>query len=165
MYDPLFLETYFFVFHLDAWYSSQKGQNEGSIDSCLGKKLNSKLTHGHGSSSMQLLVFGIPDGQDEDICFIKIFMTTKAVDIGPIRQPESPRAGGKLWSTMLVPKKIVVPSGLKWALKMITIISKCNKNVISKAKVCPTNPMCSQNLTDFLKYRVNHQCSRSPNCD
>ncbi len=146
-------------------YSSRKGQNKGSIDSCLGKKLNSKLTLGHGSSSMQSLVFDIPDGQDEDVCFIKIFVTMKAVDIGPIKQPEAPRADIKLRSAMLVPKKIVAPSGLKWASKTITIVSKHNKNVISKAKVCPTDPMCSQNLTDILKYRVNHQCPRSPNRD
>ncbi|KAK0445813.1 caspase domain-containing protein [Armillaria borealis] len=147
IYNRCGVELYIYLLYLDAtkseidaWYSSRKGQNEGSVDSCLGKELNSKLTLGHGSSAMQPLTFDVPDGQDEDVCFIKIFVTTKAVDIGPIEQPESPRADGKLRSAMLVPKKIATPSGLKWASKTITIVSKRNKNVISKAKSKPPMP-------------------------
>ncbi|KAK0221406.1 caspase domain-containing protein [Armillaria fumosa] len=117
---------------IDAWYSSQKGQSERSVDPCLGKELNSKLTLGHGRSAMQPLVFGVPDGQDEDVCFIKIFVSTKAVDIGPIEQLETPRADGKMRSAMLVPEKPVAPSGLEWASELITVISKRNKNMISK---------------------------------
>ncbi|KAK0474449.1 hypothetical protein EDD18DRAFT_1116585 [Armillaria luteobubalina] len=81
---------------------------------------------------MQSLVFNVPDGQDADVCFIKIFISMKAVDIGPIEQPETPCADAKMQSVILVLEIPVAPSGPKWASEIITIISKHNTSMISK---------------------------------
>ncbi len=91
----------------------------GSVDPCLPN--NSTLTLGYGRSVMNPMSFDVPDGQDIDVCFVKIIVATKAVEIGPIEQFESsppdvkPR-GAKPWTPP--------PSDLEWASKTITIVSK-----------------------------------------
>ncbi|KAK0202204.1 hypothetical protein DFS33DRAFT_1061251 [Desarmillaria ectypa] len=132
---------------IDIWYSSQKSQTGDSADPCLRKGSDSKLTLGHGNSAMQPLGVGVPDGQDEDICFIKFYVTTKAVDIGPIEQPEFPPADGKSRSAWLVPIETFASSSLNWASKTITVISKRSKN------------------QDSIRQRkMSHQSLKNPSC-
>ncbi len=77
---------------------------------------------------MNPMSFNVPDGQDVDICFVKIIMATKAVDIGPIEQVESSRPDVKQRSAV---PRTSPPSDLEWASKIITIISKRHQNVVS----------------------------------
>ncbi|PBK84254.1 hypothetical protein ARMGADRAFT_615488 [Armillaria gallica] len=113
---------------IDTWYHPQKGQmnGEGSVDPCLSN--NSTLTLGYGRSVMNPMSFDVPDGQDVDICFLKIFVATKAVDIGPIEQYESSGPDVKQRSAVpLAPS----PSDFEWASKTITIISKRSQSGVS----------------------------------
>ncbi|KAK0451584.1 hypothetical protein EV421DRAFT_1044539 [Armillaria borealis] len=75
-------------FEIDAWYSSKMSPNnkeeQGSVDTCLQK--GSALTLGYGNSGMNPFMFTVPDGQDVDVCFFKLFVTAKPVDIGSISQ-------------------------------------------------------------------------------
>ncbi|KAK0469386.1 caspase domain-containing protein [Desarmillaria tabescens] len=75
-------------FEIDAWYSSKMSPNnkeeQGSVDSCLQK--GSTLTLGYGNGGMNPFTFTVPDGQDVDVCFFKLFVTAKPVDLGSISQ-------------------------------------------------------------------------------
>ncbi|PBK63111.1 hypothetical protein ARMSODRAFT_980290 [Armillaria solidipes] len=106
---------------IDTWYHPQKGQmnGEGSVDPCLMNK--STLTLGYGRVGMNPISFDVPHGQNVDVCFVKIIVATKAVEIGPIEQFESSPPNIKSrnalsWTTP--------PSDLEWASKTITIVSK-----------------------------------------
>ncbi|KAK0445831.1 caspase domain-containing protein [Armillaria borealis] len=102
-----------------AWYSSQQGPAKEAVDACLVK--DSKLTLGHGRSGMAPIIFKIPDGQDVDICYIKILVTTKAVDIQPIVQYYRAPPDVKPRGAMLMPNHLVNGSDVKWASKTMTI--------------------------------------------
>ncbi|KAK0475329.1 caspase domain-containing protein [Armillaria luteobubalina] len=107
---------------IDAWHSPQKAQNEGSVDAFL--KRNSEITFGRGKrhDGVDPVKIIVPDGQDVDICFFKFLVTTEAVDIGPIEQPEftlsdtKPRGGRQSSSTELF--------GFEWGAEVITVVSK-----------------------------------------
>ncbi len=43
----------------------------------------------YGRSGMDPMSFDVPNGQDVDVCFVKNFVATKAVEIGPIEQFEN----------------------------------------------------------------------------
>ncbi len=112
---------------------------------------------------MTPISFGVPDGQNVDVCFVKIFVATKAVDIGPIEQFESSRPDVKERD---MKPWIPPPSDIKWASKNFTIISKRRQSVdsLQVAKVCPTNLISSLYLTLFRKCRrMRYQILRSQN--
>ncbi|KAK0194259.1 caspase domain-containing protein [Armillaria mellea] len=75
-------------FEINAWYSSKMSPNnkeeQGSVDTCLQK--GSVLTLGYGNGGMNPFMFTMPDGQDVDVCFFKLFVTAKPVDLGSISQ-------------------------------------------------------------------------------
>ncbi|KAK0484889.1 caspase domain-containing protein [Armillaria novae-zelandiae] len=75
-------------FEIDAWYSSKMSpdnkEEQGSVDTCLPK--GSVLTLGYGNGGMNPFTFTVPDGQDVDVCFFKLFVTAKPVDLGSISQ-------------------------------------------------------------------------------
>ncbi|KAK0500063.1 caspase domain-containing protein [Armillaria luteobubalina] len=76
-------------FEIDAWYSSKMSPSsakevQGSVDSCLQK--GSTLALGYGNGGMNPFTFTVPDGQDVDVCFFKLFVTAKPVDLGSISQ-------------------------------------------------------------------------------
>ncbi|KAG7451529.1 uncharacterized protein BT62DRAFT_991060 [Guyanagaster necrorhizus] len=76
-------------FEIDAWYSSKMSpssnkEEQGSVDTCLQK--GSTLTLGYGNGGMNPFTFTVPDGQDVDVCFFKVFVTAKPVDLGSISQ-------------------------------------------------------------------------------
>ncbi|KAK0469283.1 caspase domain-containing protein [Desarmillaria tabescens] len=77
-------------FEIDAWYSSKmspnnlKKEEQGSVDTSLQKR--STLTLGYGNGGMNPFTFTVPDGQDVDVCFFKLFATAKPVDLGSISQ-------------------------------------------------------------------------------
>ncbi|KAK0457436.1 caspase domain-containing protein [Desarmillaria tabescens] len=123
---------------IKACYQPQKSQikEEGSIDACLTS--GSTLTLGYGRTAMNPVVFDVPDGQDSDVCFVKIIVATKAVDIGPIEQLErdSPPDDSKLRGALTL--QIPPQSDFKWNSKTITIKSNRSK-VNGLAEVCLMN--------------------------
>ncbi len=64
--------------------SPNNKEEQGSVDACLQK--GSALTLGYGNSGMKPFMFTVPDGQDVDVCFFKLFVTAKPVDLGSISQ-------------------------------------------------------------------------------
>ncbi|KAK0223701.1 caspase domain-containing protein [Armillaria fumosa] len=84
---------YAYLFYFDAstleieeWYSPDMGNGKKNnvVDTCLLP--GSTVTLGFGSGGMEPVKFLIPDGQEVDLCFFKIFVTTNAVDLGSISQ-------------------------------------------------------------------------------
>ncbi|KAK0499960.1 hypothetical protein EDD18DRAFT_808757 [Armillaria luteobubalina] len=64
--------------------SPNNKEEQGSVDTCLQK--GSALTLGYGNGGMNPFMFTVPDGQGVDVCFFKLFVTTKPVDLGSISQ-------------------------------------------------------------------------------
>ncbi len=65
----------------------------------------------------------IPHGQAEDVCFIKIYVATKVVDIGTLEQPQSPGPSTKARGA----KRHNLPvqlSDFEWASETIAIVTK-----------------------------------------
>ncbi|KAK0421667.1 caspase domain-containing protein [Armillaria borealis] len=103
---------------IDVWYSAQMGQHEDSVNPCIGS--GQDFTFGHGRRHRRPIAFSVPKGQDVDVCFIKILVTTKAVDIGPITSDPSPTdptsRGGSLQPAPEV--------DVEWASANFTVESK-----------------------------------------
>ncbi|KAK0495226.1 hypothetical protein EDD18DRAFT_266928 [Armillaria luteobubalina] len=87
------IALYTYLFYFDAstltiaeWYSPDlsNGKKNNAIDTSLLP--GSTLTLGFRSGSMEPVQFLIPDGQEVDLCFFKIFVTKKGVDFGSISQ-------------------------------------------------------------------------------
>ncbi|KAK0194153.1 hypothetical protein F5146DRAFT_1183776, partial [Armillaria mellea] len=119
-------------FEIDAWYSSKMSpgsskEERGSVDTCLQK--GSTLALGYGNGGMNPFTFTVPDGQDVDVCFFKLFVTTKPVDLGSIsqsspfsdlrpRHTESPPSSPDLtesWASIAIPvvqRRAPSPSGV-----------------------------------------------------
>ncbi|PBK84250.1 hypothetical protein ARMGADRAFT_615393 [Armillaria gallica] len=124
------IDLYVYLVYFDAsksdieiWYSAQKSRFGDSADPCLVKDSKSKLTLGHGNTTMGPLCLDIPHGQAEDVCFIKIYVATKAVDIGTLEQLQSPGPGTKARGA----KRHNLPvqlSDFEWASETIAIVTK-----------------------------------------
>ncbi|KAK0236403.1 caspase domain-containing protein [Armillaria nabsnona] len=87
--SPLYAYLFYFdasTLEIDEWYSPNlgNGKKNSVIDTCLLP--NSTVPLGFGSGGMEPVKFLIPDGQEVDLCFFKIFVTTNAVDLGSISQ-------------------------------------------------------------------------------
>lgn len=77
-------------------------------------KVTGALTFGYGSGGAPALTFDVPEDQDLDIGFLKLFVSTKAIDLSHIVQ-QSPfnidrgikalKLGGMddFWATLTVP--------------------------------------------------------------
>ncbi|KAK0442694.1 caspase domain-containing protein [Desarmillaria tabescens] len=87
------------------------------VDTCL--EANSEVTFGLANGMVRPLLFSIPPGQEVDISFIKIFVTTEPVDLRSILQPsieEGIQRGAMLryvcdyieeWASMTIPLVLV----------------------------------------------------------
>ncbi|KAK0484890.1 caspase domain-containing protein [Armillaria novae-zelandiae] len=87
---------YAYLFYFDAStleIDIGNGKKNNVVDTCLLP--GSMVTLGFGSGGMEAVKFFIPDGQEVDLCFFKIFVTTTAVDLGSISQlsPFTPLIG------------------------------------------------------------------------
>ncbi|PBL03057.1 hypothetical protein ARMGADRAFT_573 [Armillaria gallica] len=138
------LSLYAYLFYFDAstleieeWYSPNlgNGKKNSVIDTCL--QPDSTVALGFGSGGMESVKFFIPDGQEVDLCFFKIFVTTNAVDLGSISQlspfTESVGRGAKR-----------VPQAIKndWASRIIPIVLRRAENFQSPS--VPPSISCSK---------------------
>ncbi|KAK0469284.1 caspase domain-containing protein [Desarmillaria tabescens] len=138
------LALYAYLFYFDAstleieeWYCPIQGNSKQNtaIDTCL--QGNSTLTLGFGSGGMQKVEFSVPDGQDVDVCFFKIFVTTKAVDLASISQP-SP------FNEMIGRGAKRVPPSITddWASTTIPVVLR--RTQTSKSPAVPPSIACSE---------------------
>lgn len=93
---------------------SKSGNSQ--VDSPLKKK-GGTLAIGYGSSATQPRAYGLNDGEDFDVGFLKMFFTTQPVDLSDIPQ-RSPFIGGRAD----VARKKAPPQ--KWGTRLIPVIQK-----------------------------------------
>ncbi len=112
-------------------------EEQGSVDTCLQK--GSTLALGYGNGGMNPFTFTVPDGQDVDVCFFKLFVTAKPVDLGSIsqsspfsdlrtRRGESPPSSPDLtesWASIAIP---VVQRRARGAPSVVLIETETNQN-------------------------------------
>ncbi|KAK0504441.1 hypothetical protein EDD18DRAFT_502339 [Armillaria luteobubalina] len=108
---------------IEIWYSSQMSEFGDSGDSCLVKSPQSELTLGHGNRLMRPLSFGIPAGELEDVCFIKIYVAEKAVDIRSLEQLHFSRPDTKARNATQGSLP-VEHCDFQWASETIAIVTK-----------------------------------------
>ncbi|KAK0205134.1 caspase domain-containing protein [Desarmillaria ectypa] len=118
-------------FEIDAWYSSKMSPNnkeeQGSVDTCLQK--GSTLTLGYGNGGMNPFAFTVPDGQDVDVCFFKLFVTAKPVDLGSISQ-SSPFSDLRTRSSVSPAPSPPDLTG-SWASMAIPVVQRRAQSVVS----------------------------------
>lgn len=95
-----------------AYYEASSTAGKYTLDAPLPKN-GGVLTIGYGSGGAPAQTFYLRPGQNFDIGFLKIFLSTKPVDLSSIPQPtpfEKTRSGDRLakneeeaWGTMLIP--------------------------------------------------------------
>lgn len=121
------------------WYSPDLGNGKKSNVIDTGLLPGSTVTLGFGSGGMQPVEIFIPDGQEVDLCFFKIFVTTKATDLGSISQPspfsESIQRGARLKSS----SEIIEDA---WASRIIPIVSRRAK--MFQGSSVPSNIACGE---------------------
>lgn len=93
----------------------QAGAGLGNVDAPLPKQ--SKLTLGYGGGGVPPWKFSLREGDEKDIGFFKLFLSTVHTDFSSILQgspfkPDKPRAGAKA--------KLPVPEF--WATQLVTVI-------------------------------------------
>ncbi|PBK76176.1 hypothetical protein ARMSODRAFT_1080291 [Armillaria solidipes] len=119
------LYAYLFYFdastlEIDAWYCPPNlGSNkkEGLVDTYLQR--GSTLTLGFGSGGMSPIRFTVPDGQDVDVSFFKIFVTTQAVNLRSISQSPPFNEAIKRAAERAPP-----PVPKDWASRTIPVVSR-----------------------------------------
>ncbi|KAK0194258.1 caspase domain-containing protein [Armillaria mellea] len=135
---------YAYLFYFDAsalaieeWYSPDvgNGKKNSVIDTCLLP--GSTVTLGFGSGGMEPVKFFIPDGQEVDLCFFKIFVTTKAVDLGSISQL-SPFTESIGRGARLVPQAITDD----WGSRIISIVVRRAQTL--QGPSIPSSISCSE---------------------
>ncbi len=133
---------------LDAWYSSKisptNQMEQGSVDPCLPN--DAILTLGYGSRKMDPFMFTIPDGQDVDVCFFKLFVTTEPADLRSISQ-SSP------FSDSRTPRGVsrVSPSSDltgSWASIVIPVVQKTAQPVVDPPTQSSASKMSEAHRND-----------------
>lgn len=122
------------------------GQHEGCVNPCLERKSN--FTFGHGGKHCRPIAFTIPEGQDVDVCFIKILVTTKAVDIGPIKQSGPPPTDTKLWGGILLPAPDL---DVEWASAIFTVESRHAQSVFFKCSYIDGYSVLCKSFVMYLR--------------
>ena len=94
---------------LDAWYEPPFAARNGQFPPL---QPNGFLTIGYGSGGVPSRKFGLDDGRNVDVGYLKLFLSTEHVDYSHVQQ-ESPfrqdrattvyKPKLRVWDTMLIP--------------------------------------------------------------